>query len=119
MNKVGVIFLLIIALGIALYFYNSGLIGKGLTSLESLAPTSSSTSFSVFGYRPPAAPATSGGTYTPPQGGGTGVTQPNQPPAINPYDIPPGFVASQLSPYFHQVRLSGISAGSAYSYGVI
>ncbi len=38
---------------------------------------------------------------------------------INPADIPPGFTAAQLSPYFHQVRFGGISAGTSYYYGTI
>ncbi len=38
---------------------------------------------------------------------------------INPADIPAGFTASQLSPYFHQVRFGGISAGTSYYYGTI
>ena len=39
--------------------------------------------------------------------------------AINSADIPAGFTASQLSPYFHKVRLSSVSAGSSYSIGQI
>ena len=114
MNRIGVMFVLIIGLGLLLYVYNAGLVGKGVRSLESLAPSSTS-----FFYTPPAA-TKSGGTYTPPQtGGGAYAPSTSGAPAINPYDIPPGYTAGQLSPYFHQVRFGGITPASSYYYGTI
>ena len=39
--------------------------------------------------------------------------------SINPIDIPAGYTEAQLSPFFHKIRLGGLSAGSVYSYGII
>jgi hypothetical protein len=38
---------------------------------------------------------------------------------INPANIPAGYTAAQLSPYFHDVLFGSVSAASFYSYGTI
>ena len=38
---------------------------------------------------------------------------------VAPQDIPKGFTASQLSPYFHKVRIGSVSPGSVYYYGQV
>lgn len=109
-SKVGALFLLVIALGVGLYVYNSGFVGKGLTSLEALAPHPSSSTAPSNPYVPPQG---SGGA------GGGAVIAPTPTSSINPYEIPAGFTVDQLSPYFHQVRFGGMYAGSYYSPGQI
>jgi len=59
--------------------------------------------------------------YSGGSGGGTVISSAptSSASSVNPADIPAGFTAAQLSPYFHDVRFLGVSAGSAYSYGTI
>ncbi len=40
-------------------------------------------------------------------------------PAIDPSQIPAGYTLAELSPYFHQIRLGSVSAGTSYYYGQI
>ena len=111
-GKIGVILLIIIIAGVALYVYNSGAIGKGVSYLNTLGNSSGTSS---------SEPSYFFGAPTAPSGGSTYVAPTPTPttPAINPADIPAGFTASELSPYFDQVKFGGISAGSLYSYGQI
>jgi hypothetical protein len=145
--KIGFIVIIIFALGLGLYLYSSGALVRAAGAFNALFPVPSSSG--LFGGSPSASSGTpfwdflgvgNGDTVsiptigdsgqvsagTPPSSGsggssgsgesGTGSTAP---PPINPADIPPGFTAAQLSPYFNQVRLTGVAPGSAYYYGTI
>jgi hypothetical protein len=52
---------------------------------------------------------------------GTVNTNPavNSNPNLNPANIPPGFTLAQLSPYFHEIRLSSVAPGTPFYYGTI
>lgn len=93
----------VIVLGALLYAFRSGTVGIG--SLLPHFPTSSPSAVSPSYIFPVASPGT------------TAAPAPTPTSSINPADVPQGFTASQLSPYFHQVRFGGISPGSFYSYG--
>jgi hypothetical protein len=112
-GRVAFIIFVIIVLGVALYVYNAGLIGKGAGFLKSLEPNLSTSTPAE--YVPQTVPV-----GVPPQ---QTTIAPSPSPSINPADIPAGFTTNQLSPYFHQVRFGGVSPsyGSVYggSYGTI
>jgi hypothetical protein len=138
MGKVVFIIIIIVALGVGLYLYSSGAFANGVKGVDALlpAPTStgsssaSSSSWSSFwntlgfsggshapiGPSLPAAPAQQT-TIGAPSSGASGSNAAVA--AINPADIPAGYTAAQLSPYFHDVLFGSISAASFYSYGTI
>lgn len=141
-EKIWFIIVVIIALGIGLYLYSSGVVVTGVHDLSSLfsvpsgtplfggANASSSASSSSWSWwnlfapegHPPVAPSigpsqSTGGGGAPSSGGGFGNGGGTA--TINPADIPAGYTAAQLSPYFHDVTFGGISAATLYSYGTI
>ncbi|MGD1003252.1 MAG: hypothetical protein ABR884_01600 [Minisyncoccia bacterium] len=142
MGKVVFIIIIIVALGTGLYLYSSGAFANGVKGIDTLFPapsgmgsssagSSSSSSLSSFwndlgfsgsAHAPigpsltPAAPVQQT-TITAPSSGAPGNNA--TAPAINPADIPAGYTAAQLSPYFHDVLFGSVSAASFYSYGTI
>jgi len=108
-GRIMLIFIVVIALGVGLYIYNSGVIGKGIGFLNTQIPRQATTT-TFIAPQPSTRPS-----YV---SGGTVITR-TPAPSIGPTDVPAGFTTSQLSPYFHQVRFGGISAGNIYSYGQI
>jgi hypothetical protein len=123
-DKVKTIFVVIIIAGIILYVLTSGVLLKGFSALSSLMPNStSSAGFSLFHFgssTPFGPPNIFGPSPTP------SVPPPSSPTitgssanAIPPSEIPAGYTAAQLSPFFHQVHLAGVSAANAYYYGTI
>lgn len=137
--KIWLIIIIIIALGVGLFIYTSGALVSGVKGFNALFPAPSSTKSSIFGNfslnalwnefgvssssHAPTLPTLSSGssqgtTISAPSSGagdnGGSVTS-----TINPADIPAGYTAAQLSPYFHKVRFGSISAASFYSYGTI
>ena len=135
--KIWFIIIIVIALGIGLYLYSSGAFANGLKGLNALLPISSSTASS--GTHTPSSSSfwdflgLSGGSHAP-----TGPSLPPAPPqqttitapssssgvggattTINPAEIPAGYTAAQLSPYFHDVLFGSVSARTYYSYGTI
>lgn len=129
-GRIVFIIIVVVALGIGLYLYSSGAFVKGVSALLPGASssgslgTASSTSGSfwsflgISGHAPvgPSTPALPPTTISAPSSGGAGSGQTS---SINPADIPAGFAAAQLSPYFQEVRLAGVSAGTSYYYGTI
>jgi len=105
-GKIGFILLMVVILGFVLYVYNSGLVGKGAQGLSSLFPGSSTSTTSTSFINPPTGPSIPPSTIAPP-----GVT-PTSSNAIDPSQIPPGFTAAQLSPFFHEIRIGQAYAGS-------
>jgi hypothetical protein len=111
----GILFL-IIAVGAIVFLGRSGVVDK-LMSLGTSSSSSGTVLAPVFhlpnqnyGANVPSY------SYTPPPAS----PQPSSSQqSISPSDIPAGFTASQLSPYFHKIRFSSIWAGSYYSYGQI
>ncbi len=124
-GKIGVIFLLVVLAGVALYVYNSGALQKGLQSVQSLAPrpatttpSGGTTTAATPGVPPPPAPGVASGGAASPSPGTAPVPTPSS--SIRSYDVPPGFAPNQLSPYFRQVRFAGVSPSYGYgSYGTI
>jgi hypothetical protein len=133
------IIIVIVALGVGLYLYNSGFLVKGAGGFNALftphanstssaeagsssASTSAPSSFwSFLGFSGFNAPAI--GPSTPPLGQQSYIPAPpsgsSAAATINPADIPAGFTAAQLSPYFGDVTIGGASAATFYSYGTI
>ena len=100
--------ILIIVVGIGLYIYNSGVLGKGFSALNSFSFGTSTSPGPAPIYSSGAPSNSAGTTYVPPT-------------SIPPSEIPSGFTASELSPYFHEIRFGGVSAGtygqvSLYAY---
>lgn len=117
----GIMFL-IVAIGAALYISRSGsLTNLGLSLPHfNLFPSSTVPAYKPAGGYPavpPWRPAS--------QGAPTRAQQVQLPsgetiqPRVPAYEIPSGFTEAQLSPYFHEVRFGGVSAGSDFSYGQI
>jgi hypothetical protein len=137
MGKVLIVIIIILVLAAGLYVYHLGASGK--LTFTSLFPNSSSSSSSPFSLIPlfrstetgpqgPAGPSGGGGTYIgPTQSGGSGsaagtASAPSitiDPSTIPASEIPTGFTAAQLSPYFREVQFAGVSAGNAVAYGTI
>jgi hypothetical protein len=139
--KIWFVIIIIVALGIGLYLYSSGAFANGLKGINALLPAPSSTGssdaqssslssfwnalgFSGGSHAPtgpslPAAPAQQTTITAPSSGaGGSNVTA-SATTTINPANIPAGYTAAQLSPYFHDVLFGSVSAASFYSYGTI
>jgi hypothetical protein len=140
--KIWFIIIIIVALGIGLYLYSSGAFMNGVKGIDTFFPAPTSTrssgasssslssfwnSLGIFGGShapigpslPPAAPAQKTTISAPASGaGGSNVTA-SATTTINPAEIPAGYTAAQLSPYFHKVLFGTVSAGSYYSYGTI
>jgi hypothetical protein len=122
--KVAIIVLVLIFLGGALFLYHFGTTG-GL-ALSSF-PTFKG--LSGFSFLPGSGAGETGPAIS--QGSSSDQTiigTPNGQPAtsltvnsstINAAEIPAGFTAAQLSPYFHEVRLQSVSPGTSYYYGTI
>lgn len=134
--KIRFIIIVIVVLGIGLYLYSSGMLVKGLKQIDALIPTSSSTNFftqgssslSSFwnslgfsgGSHVPVGPSLPPAQQTMIGAPASGVGGDNaSAPTINPAEIPAGYTAAQLSPYFHDVQFGSVSAPSFYSYGTI
>jgi hypothetical protein len=143
-GKIGLLLFLVVLAGVGLYIWNSGLIDKASRgiggffpslSLSSSSSTSSSASgfFNIFGPGTGIAGPTSTGA-----GAGTGVyggsgsggessggygyipptTIEPTPTATNPYfaniQIPAGFTASQISPFYKEVSFNSVYSGYGY-----
>ena len=123
MKVVIFIVILIVALGIGLYLYNSGALVKGAGDFNALFSThgsststaGTSSSFWSFlgfsGFSAPVGPST-------PSSAQQSISSPSS-GGINPADIPAGYTAAQLSPYFGQVGIIGMSAATFYNYGTV
>jgi hypothetical protein len=120
-TKIGIIILIIIALGVGVYLYSSGAFVNGLKGFNSAFSASSTFSFFDFGSssvaRGPSAPI--GPAAPQAQATSAGSASSSATTTINPANIPAGYTLAQLSPYFQKVRLSGVSAGTSYYYGTI
>jgi hypothetical protein len=130
------VIILIVALGVGLYLYNSKVLVSGIGDFSAfVSPHAGSSTASTSGSSASATPSfwsflgVSGfspqivGPSIPP---GEPQTYLSAPPSdssganpINPADIPAGYTAAQLSPYFHEVRIGSISAATFYNYGTI
>ena len=111
-----VFFFLII--GVGLYILRSGIVGTELNSLKSVSFNGSSSSNTFFNANTNTNTGSSGNN-TATNNGTVNNTGGNATATINPADIPQGFTAGQLSPYFHQVRFGGVSYGGYGYYGTI
>ena len=118
-KKIAVIFFIVIALCIAVYIIGSGLLGKLTGVISSFAPRASTTV--LTGHAPSsngsqigeASPVwTTNLNYSTSTDSGSAAS-------INPSDIPSGYTAAQLSPFFHKITFGTLSAGGGYSYGQI
>lgn len=132
--KIIIVLFVIAVIGAILFIAKSGVVSK-LESISNLFPYSTSTaststsgsststaakSASLPWYLQPSSPSPeSNGQQQLPwylQGGSSGGNgSPLGQATVSPSDIPTGFTASDISPYFHQVRLSRVSAGYSYN----
>lgn len=116
-SKILAIFLFVVGLGVALYLYNSGTLAK----LGSLFPNASSSLFSIFS-RPSSSLLGYGGPNdqpAPAYPGNIPAIQNQTQTSIPGYQIPQGFTAAQLSPYFHEVRFGNLSAQQITLYAYV
>jgi hypothetical protein len=114
---IGFFVILIVVIAIFVAIYNSGILNTAGNFLSTLGTSGTSTPNSSPVFTPYVLPTGGAGTGATPGGAPSG--QPATPTPIPSYEIPPGMTASQLSPYFHEVRFGGLSPASAYSYGQI
>ncbi len=113
-----VIIIILVIIGVGLYFITSGLPGKTSSSLGSLfshgfpgivPSVSTGTHHGLVGpVSPPATRISAPARY--PDSGSSQVQSASS--TIRPEDIPQGFTLAQLSPFFHKVRLEGVSGGT-------
>ena len=125
--KIVVIVLVLISFGAAIFLFHLGTMG-GL-KLPSWSGFNSSTRFSFFpGQTAVTLPVIPQGASS--EFSGTTINSPGSAPQSSPSltvdpstipiaEIPEGFTAAQLSPYFHEVRFGGVSVGTYYYYGTI
>ena len=150
-GKILTILLVVVFLGVVLYFWNSGLVGSSTNGISSLfhLPSSTSTIFSSttppgfgtgtgfgditggtgvnnFGNGGGAAVAPEPTPIAPPFDYGSSPVSPTtiSSPGINPSEIPSGFTAAQLSPYFKEIVIGGAYGsyggfGFGSSYGAV
>ncbi len=129
-GKIVFIIIAIVGLGLGLYLYSSGALVTGFNGFNTLVSMhpgsgsstsngSSSSSGSFWSFlgasnKPPVGPSF-------PPGEQPVITAPHTTATttINPANIPAGFTAAQLSPYFQKVRFAGVSAASVSYYGTI
>jgi hypothetical protein len=99
---------------------STGASSAGTSSLSSFwdALGFSGGSHAPIGPSLPAAPAQQT-TISTPSSGVPGSNATATTTAINPAEIPAGYTAAQISPYFHEVLFENISPASYYSYGTI
>lgn len=113
-----IIIVLVLGFGVFVYEVATHPQAMGLPSWLGITASSSAFSFGLSSQGPTRVPPT-----LPPASpsNGTIITSPgsSSTPAIDPSQIPAGYSLAQLSPYFHQIRLGGVSVGSAYYYGTI
>lgn len=116
-SNVKAVLFIVIILGIIIYLFRSGLVSKGISAVDNSIHSSSS-SFTLF-------PSSSSTSSLPPaftvatSSTPTSISVATTPTStINPADIPAGFTAAELSPYFQEVRFSGVEPNNPYaSYG--
>ncbi len=132
-GKIWTILFGVVIIGVVVYLWNSGLVNKGTGGLEAFFPPPSATS-SAFSSTPPgfgsgllsggignSAPAAPATPIVPPP---TYISSPAPTttflnPGINPLEIPAGFTASQLSPYFKEITIGSSYSGFSGTYGQI
>lgn len=118
-QKIAVVFLIVVVLGIALYIQSSGTLGKITGQFPSLLPHMPSTTpaQSVSSWRDSRISPDKSSTRPP---ANTAANIPSAPTSsINPSDIPPGYTLARLSPFFHKITFGTLYSGNAYSYGQI
>jgi hypothetical protein len=125
--KILIIVLIVISLGVAIFLFHLGTTGG--FKLPSWSGFSSSTHFSFLpGQTAATLPVIPQGASS--EFSGTTISSPGSasqlppsltvdPSTISATEIPAGFTAAQLSPYFHEVRFGGVSVGTYYYYGTI
>ena len=126
--KIALIALVVLALGAGIFAFHFATSGG-----VKLPPFFSSSTFAGFSVVPsqhaqtlPSIPqgtsTGAGGTYLGPGGTGTGSASAGltvDPSTVPLSQIPSGWTAAQLSPYFHEVRIGGVSYGGFGYYGTI
>jgi tetrahydromethanopterin S-methyltransferase subunit B len=122
--KIITVVFIILAIGLGIFVYQVAVHPKsvGMSSWFGMSASSSLFNFQLNSLHavqgpaglPPAQQQTVITSASPTSGSGSTAA-----PTIDPSQIPPGFTLSQLSPYFHQVRFSSISAGTTNFYGEI
>lgn len=127
--KIAIIVFIVIALGAAVWMFHY--VGSGGVKFPAWFSMSSSSFTLGPTLHGPTLPSiqnsspTAGQTYLgPSSGGGNGASAGapsliQDPSTFDPSEIPSGFTASELSPYFKEVTLSGVSYGGFGYYGTI
>lgn len=117
-QKIITVIIILLIAGALLYVVKSGVIGNSIHALETSFPknlpntggSSGANNQSYISSNTNENNSNNGNGNT---GGGISTS------TINPADIPAGFTASQLSPYFQEIRIGGASYGGYGYYGQI
>jgi hypothetical protein len=118
----GFVILIAVFVGIIFLLQSDYFKGIGIEKFSFRALTSTQTQNGSSSAKSKVSGSVGGGkgaTSTSPRASSTSKISSKATSTINPKDIPEGFTISQLSPYFHKVRLGTLSPGSSRSYGKI
>jgi len=125
-QKIAIIFFVVIALGVVVYVAGSGVLGKLNGALSSFALHASSTTLSGSTTSSGGVPFSGGSqisgaspVWTTALNYPTSTASAASVASINPSDIPAGYTAAQLSPFFHEITFGTLYAGIGSSYGQI
>ncbi len=116
-KMIGFVFLIVVFGGVFLFIYNSGYLTKGITFLKSTVPSYQAANGSPSGGGNGSGGAGSGGAGSSGAGGGYSLSAPPSSSSPSLSDIPPGFTAADLSPYFREIRFGSVSPAPAQVFG--
>lgn len=110
-SKIIGILAFVVVLGILVFIFQSGVLGK-LLSLGDLSLKNPFTLLPPTSFQPPSLQPSPPAPAVP----ASQNVESEQSSAVS-QNIPEGFTADQLSPYFGKVRIGSVSPGSQFSYG--
>ncbi|HVN26790.1 MAG TPA: hypothetical protein VMT99_04060 [Candidatus Paceibacterota bacterium] len=132
-RTIGILVIIVLIVAVGIFVVSSGLLTKESGGLSKFFPPISTSFFGTSTVSRPGNPYPGGTSLTPAYpfgtgGTGTGSTGQGQGATggsgqsgtrVTPSEIPPGFTAAQISPFFHEVRIGTAFAGYGASSGEI